>query len=255
MEKQITLEQILGAQADALRNSLYHRMPGAVLSYDAGSQTAKVQPMVNDVRVDVDSGAIVFEPWQPIENVPVAWPQFGSFVIAGFLEANDQVTLEAFDLDISAWRAQGRSTQPVNPADPLRHGGGYWSATPTDLTGPIASAPSAPGIVIGKDGAPAQQIVIDASGVKVGAGAGAIVSTTTGVAIGSAPAALAAGEPTFSALTLLAGGFASLAAMLTANPSAYPAFALALGPLLATLATQIATPLPLVQTTTVTAGP
>lgn len=169
MQRQITVEQLVQAGIDSFKASIYIRMPGSVLDYDPDKQTATVQPMVNDARFDLDTGAVVFEPWKPIQNVPVCWPRFGNgFVIAGFLEQNDQVVLEAFDLDPGPWRAQGRSTQPVNPNDVRRLGGNYWSALPVDLTGPITDSDVTGGaaLVLGFGGG--ATIVVDHSTITIG---------------------------------------------------------------------------------------
>jgi hypothetical protein len=157
MERQIQQTEIVQAGVDALRNSLYVCMPGSVVSYHAESQTADVQPMTNDVRVDLDTGAVVFEPWSIIRSVPVVWPRFGGFVIAGSLAANDPVILEAWDLDPGPWRAQGRSSRPANPVDTRRLGGNYWRAVPSDLTGPMQDAGAAATMtIVGVDGDAAQ---------------------------------------------------------------------------------------------------
>ena len=157
MDRQVTLEQVAQAAADTLKGSIYVCMPGAIVSYNAGAQLADVQPMVNDVRFDLETGAVVFEPWQVIKGVPVAWPRFGGIVFAGPLEPNDQVILQAFDLDPSPWRAQGRSTKPVDPVDVRRLGGNYWRCIPSDLTGPMKdSAAMGSAGVIGVDGDVAQ---------------------------------------------------------------------------------------------------
>ena len=170
MDRQVTLEQVSQAAADTLKASIYICCPGAVVSYNAEAQLADVQPMTNDVRFDLDTGAVVFEPWSIVRAVPVAWPRFGKYVIAGPLAQNDPVVLQAFDLDPSPWRAQGRSTKPVNPADVRRLGGNYWRAIPTDLTGPMQDAGAmGTAFVLGVDGDPAQvrftagQILLGAS--------------------------------------------------------------------------------------------
>jgi hypothetical protein len=181
MERQITTTQIVKAETRSARASIYVSMPGAVVKYYPDDQTADVQPMVNDVRFDVETGEIVFEPWSVIQRVPVSWPRMaGGFVIAGFLEEHDQVVLEAFDLDPSPWRAQGRSSNPVNPGDVRRLGGNYWRAEPTDLTGPIGDAPTAQGMVIGQDGQPAQ-IVVTPGKIQLGRSGGDFVSLASKV--------------------------------------------------------------------------
>lgn len=171
MEKQIPLGEIAREAARTERNSIYVRMPGSVVAYypnDTPTPTADVQPMVSDPRVDLDTGAIVYEPWSVIQRVPVAWPRMGGFLIMGFLSAQDPVILEAFDLDPTAWRAQGRSSAQVNPGDARRLGGNYWLCRPEDLCGPITDqAAAAAALIIGKDGDPAQ-IRISAGKIQLG---------------------------------------------------------------------------------------
>lgn len=183
MQRQVTTEELVNAGTEALRHSLYVSMPGSVVTYYPSTQEADIQPMVNDPRVNVDTGEIVFEPWSIIRNVPVCWPRMAGIVIAGFLNPQDQVILEAFDLDPGPWRAQGRSSQPVNPADVRRLGGNYWRCTSTDLTGPIQSAPTAPGVVIGIDGQ-AQQIVLASSGLTIGKAGAQVALSGGGAAVG-----------------------------------------------------------------------
>src|ERR1700761_3250280 len=122
------------------RNDVYRCMPGWVVSYDEGQETATIQPGTNDVRQDLDTGETISEPFDSIPGVPVAWPRFAGLVLKGTLEKYDPVLLLAFDLDPTPWRKAGRSNKPVDPVDVRRHGGGYWLALPTDLT--LARKPS-----------------------------------------------------------------------------------------------------------------
>lgn len=158
MRRQITTEQIVQTGQDGLKASLYVRMTGTVVKYHATSMTADIQPMTNDVRGDLETGGVTYEPWPVLLNVKIAWPRFGAFVLVGPLNPFDPVTLEAFDLDPNpAWKA-GKSNAPVNPADVRRLSGSYWSATPTNLTGPIkdVSALSSVLALLGLDGDTAQ---------------------------------------------------------------------------------------------------
>lgn len=171
---------------DTLKASMYISLPGAIVDYDPLTQTASVQPMLTDPRTDLSDGSAFFEPWGVLQNVPVAWPVMGGYTICGFLKPKDQIVLEAFDLDPSAWKAQGRSLKPVNPQDLRRLGGQHWRVNPCDLTKPggkgvIASAPTSAGLVIGLDGG-ATLIEIDGSFIKVGHGATDFVALATKVA-------------------------------------------------------------------------
>lgn len=181
MQRQIQLESIIEAGLESLKGSIYVCMPGAVVAYHAATQTADVQPMIQDVRFNIETDAVVYEPWPVMLQVPVAWPRFGSFVIAGPLQPNDQVVLHAFDLDPTAWRTQGRSQAPVKPADVRRLGGVYWHAVPTDLTGPMKSAsPMGAAFVIGVDGDQAQ-ILYKSGSIQLGATGGDFVALASKV--------------------------------------------------------------------------
>jgi hypothetical protein len=221
VERQVTLEQVTDASTQSLKNALYHRWPGAVVAYHADSQTADIQPMTNDPRTDTDTGAVVPEPWPVLLNVPIAWPRFGGFVLVGPLKVGDPVTLEAFDIDPTSAFAAGakKSTSPVNPTDVRRHSGGYWSATPTNLTGPIADASEAAAKwLLGLDGDTAQ-ILFALAALVVGK-TGSTVSIAGGqFALVVAPWAMQLA----TALTTFSGTIGAL----TPNPPTTPAQALA----------------------------
>ena len=158
MQRQITTEQVVRAFTDSLKASLYICMPGTVTAYHADTMRVDVQPMTNDVRQDLDTDAVVYEPWPVITGIPVAWPRFGKFVLVGPMGVGDPVTLEAFDLDPNPAWAAGKSNSPVNPADVRRLSGNYWKATPANLTGPIQDVQALAGLaaLLGIDGDPAQ---------------------------------------------------------------------------------------------------
>lgn len=178
MEKQITMSEVARAAADGLRRSLYLSMPGSVVAYypnDTPTPTADVQPMVADVRFNLDTGAPIFEAWNVIQRVPVCFTRGGGFFVAVPLAKYDPVILEAWDLDPTAWRAGGRSGQPVNPHDVRRLGGNYWRCIPSDLAGPLTTQLPANAMAIGKDGDQAQ-IIFSAGKIQLGATGGDAVA-------------------------------------------------------------------------------
>ena len=157
MERQVQLEQVIQAALDSLRASVYHQWGGNVVQFHAATQTADVQPNPSDPRTNPDTGQPYAEPWPVILNVPVAFLRCGGFVAAGPLKPNDPVVLLAFDVDPTTWMKQGRSTQPVAPADIGRSRGAYWIALPCDPTSAIQDASAAAaGGVVGLDGNSAQ---------------------------------------------------------------------------------------------------
>ena len=169
MEKQIRTGQLLDIANESLKNAMYHVLPGSVVNYDAANQVADIQPMVNDVRTDVDTQARVSEPFEVIPSVPIMWPRFGKFVIAGRLNQYDPVLLIAFDLDPTAWRQKPSSNEPSDPPDVSRHAGKYWAAFPCDLRqNPIQGAGVASAaLYVGLDGGD-PVIVINDSTIQLG---------------------------------------------------------------------------------------
>jgi protein gp138 len=149
MRRQIELPEILDASAQALRDSLYHAMPGIVQAYYATEQTADVQPGVNDVRFDVDTGARISEPWPVIPKVPVAFFKAAGFAVYADLSPGDKVILIAQDLDPTIFRSSGKQADPI---DTGRHRGAYWVAIPTDITDGGRMVSSGGALVLGKPG-------------------------------------------------------------------------------------------------------
>jgi hypothetical protein len=198
MQRQITTEEIVGQGLDQLKASVYLRMPGSVITYYPATQTADVQPMVNDPRTNLDTDAVAFETWPVLQGVRVAWPRFGNFTLCGPLNQYDAVVLEAFDLDPTTVWTQGRSGNPVNPADVRRLSGNYWSARPTDMSGPIKSAQAAAAaFLLGLDNDTAQ-ILISSGLIQLGASASNFVALANLVAteLGKVKSALAGLEVT-----------------------------------------------------------
>lgn len=180
MKRHLTDSQVIQSFIDSFKATLYFSMPGAVQAYYPATRTADVLPMTNDVRTDLATGAPLYEPWPALKGLPVMWPRFrgskdkGSFTLAGILNPNDQVLLEAFDLDPSTWLAQGRSNKPVNPAHIARFGG-HWRVNPSDIASPLTGVSSStpePGtqalFVIGEDGSSQQIRFNDDGSISIG---------------------------------------------------------------------------------------
>ena len=180
MKRHLTDAQVIQDFLDSFKASLYFSQPASVIAYYPGTRTADVQPMTNDPRTDLATGAPLYEPWAPLKGLPVMWPRFrgangkGSFTLAGLLNPNDQVLIEAFDLDPSTWMEQGRSTTPVNPAHIARFGG-HWRVNPSDLASPftgLSSGSPEPGtnslFLIGPDGSQQQIRFNDDGTISIG---------------------------------------------------------------------------------------
>jgi hypothetical protein len=180
VRRHITLSEVVEEALRGERASTYHCMPGSVVAYHSDEQTADIQPTVNDVRFELSTGDRFSEPWPVIPHVPVCWPRFGGYALAGPMRAGDNVTLVAFDLDPTAWRQTGNRS---DPADARRHVGSYWQALPCDITAPGVmkdAAAAAGALVIGLDGGQ-PQIRINGTTVQLGATGGDAVALASKV--------------------------------------------------------------------------
>ncbi len=106
--------------AELIRRALESRlaqvrvsMPGVIVSYDATTKTATVQPALSDVVFDDDDERVVNE-IPPIQNVPVAWPACGVLSIHGNLAEGDTGDLVFATNSISDWQRSGQVAAPGN---------------------------------------------------------------------------------------------------------------------------------------------
>lgn len=109
MPRQTDDPTVLDALSTMVRYILRdHRGPrvGLVTKYDSTKRTADVQP----VRRRRLRGKIFDE--SPVVDAPVAWPRFGTMVIAGELQAGDEVLLITCEREIRPWLLSGLSHDP-----------------------------------------------------------------------------------------------------------------------------------------------
>ena len=102
------LLETLEAWKKDLLSSLHTAMPGNIVSYDASSGLAEVQPAL---RRKTASGAILTAP--VLQSVPVFLPSSGFTVSPG-----DPCLLLFLDFCIDGWMETG---QPVLPVSPRTH--------------------------------------------------------------------------------------------------------------------------------------
>jgi hypothetical protein len=158
MRRQVTLSQVVSAANEALVGSIYVSEPAVVVSYNPSTQRASVQPILQDVRFDPDTGQPYGEAWPVLQNVEVLWPCGGGAVLVGTLKPNDRVSLIAWDIDPSSAPVQPGS-KPVMPVDVRKLSGHAWRAIPEGLTTPLSTAEAAAaaqGLLLGVIGDQAQ---------------------------------------------------------------------------------------------------
>lgn len=106
-------EQALAALIDAaVRRAMIEtrtHVPATVISFERSPRA------MASVRVDVlarlRSGETVAVP--QLDRIPVLWPAGGGFAMDADLRPGDQVLLEVFDRDISAWLTSGEVSAPA----------------------------------------------------------------------------------------------------------------------------------------------
>jgi len=170
-----TTVDIVRAGINGELSEVHTAMPGRIVSYDASTRTAIVQPSVSRTIFDI-SGNAVQEVLPQIPNVPVGFYQAGGFIVAGPVNTGDFVFLIFSEVNMGQWRASG---QDSNPGDVTRFSLSSpiaipICANPENKT--IQSASTAgTNLVIGVDGAD-EQIVISSSDIKLGASATGFVA-------------------------------------------------------------------------------
>ncbi|MBP6018804.1 MAG: hypothetical protein KA735_04880 [Burkholderiaceae bacterium] len=104
-----SLEAATGAViADTVRQ-LRTAMPGRVVSFDPGSQTAVVQPMIRMLKAD---GTGVDLP--PLGDVLVQFPESGGFAFTFPVEEGDEGLVVIADRCIDGWWQSGQPSDPMD---------------------------------------------------------------------------------------------------------------------------------------------
>ena len=199
----LSLEEVLERHGDALVDELHTVAPGRVESYDAGTQTCTVKPMIRRPLQRRD-GSFVYEEMPVLQAVPVCHPRWGSWFIHAPLAAGDFVKLEFCERDIARWRVTGDIS---NPLDVRAHHMAHAVATPAlyPRTRNIEDV-SATEMVLGSDGG--NTIRITAAGaIKIGTAAAHFVAD---------------GDLVHTELELIATTLASLAGAAFGTPYSAP---------------------------------
>lgn len=111
------MSELVNAVKSAIESrvrNIHTAMPGRVESYDAGSQTASIVPMVIPTvpGADEDDGEAA-APLPKLLSVPVIFPRAGDFAITFPVRKGDTVLLIFAERDIGRWRATGERERPI----------------------------------------------------------------------------------------------------------------------------------------------
>jgi hypothetical protein len=132
--------------------------PGKVLSYDAATQTAKVELLVKKRYKDPETDEIVYDRALIIPQCPVAFPSGGGFSITFPLQEGDAVVVLFAERSLSEWKASPNNT-PQEPFD-----GRVFNASDAIVI-PGAPSPSRP---LAGNATASNAVVVKAAEVRMG---------------------------------------------------------------------------------------
>lgn len=130
------LRDVLAAFLGGERNDINVAMPGRVESYDAATQRASVQPLIQAARVDED-GDRISETLPVVHEVPVVFPGCGAYSITFPIAKGDGVLLVFSQGALDRWLDRGGI---VDPEDDRRHSINDAIAIPGLRAAPVGGA-------------------------------------------------------------------------------------------------------------------
>jgi hypothetical protein len=110
----MSLDALVTTLAEVIRGGLHTVMPAEVVSFNASTQTATIQPVIRHARATEGGGIEQYLP-DPIPNVPVAFFRAGGGAVYIEPEAGDRGILLIAERSTDEFRAQARSD--TTPAD------------------------------------------------------------------------------------------------------------------------------------------
>lgn len=223
---------------EVIRNAMDHRLDRVhvakicrVKSYDPTTQSADIVPVVRRSVRDENNDVIDSEEICVLPNVPILQLRAGGFFVHLPVEAGDHVLAIFSEDSFQYWRETGSVS---DPGDQRRHSLANAVAIPgiASMLDPLSPAPldlaaRVAGLVIGKDGDPAQ-IQWGPTGIKLGSLAISPVALAVPLLayVAAAAAAATAGGASDTAvgaaLTAIQAALAAIVAI-PANAAAAPA--------------------------------
>lgn len=101
------LEEVITEAIQTALKDTHTAMPAKIVSFNASSQTADVQPVLNIKFKDGDS-----EPRAVIPGIRVGFQRVGGFCITFPLQAGDEGILIVSERSIAKWRTDGKISAP-----------------------------------------------------------------------------------------------------------------------------------------------
>src|ERR1044072_2420808 len=99
--------ELLKRQEDAINANLRVMMPAKIVSFDAATQRATVQPLFRERIIDRSNGNLSWSDPPVLPDLPVCFPKFGNFVLTMPPQEGDECVVGFADLSIESWKANG----------------------------------------------------------------------------------------------------------------------------------------------------
>ena len=94
-------------------------MPGEIVSFNSGTQTATVQPCIQQKRID--NGTIVFQDLPHVINVPIVFPVAGGFALTFPVASGDPCLIVFSQRALDNWLDSGSVQPPEQEIPGARH--------------------------------------------------------------------------------------------------------------------------------------
>jgi hypothetical protein len=139
-----SLAELIRLAMDARQLELHTSLPCAVVSYNAATQRAQLQPLVTRPVPTDDNPVLAFmyEVLPVLHEVPVYFPRGGGCKIIWPLAPGDTVLFVATEADIAGWMATGQLANPDQIERHGLHGGVAFAGIGADV-GPLTGHPTA----------------------------------------------------------------------------------------------------------------
>lgn len=110
-------EIMLRAMLDGLQSAIWTALPGAIVSFDAGTVTAVVQPGISGSSIGQDGKPVSIN-LPVLTDVPVVFPRGGGCTLTFPVAAGDECLIVFASRSIDAWSQSGGVQKP---SDARRH--------------------------------------------------------------------------------------------------------------------------------------
>lgn len=107
-----TFGQVLDHLREVTKRQIRVAMPAQVQAYDPATQTADVQPLIDD-QIKQEDGTYARMPFPVVAHVPVAFPGAGGFRLTFPVQPGDTGQLLVCDLTLDAWKQLGGRQSPL----------------------------------------------------------------------------------------------------------------------------------------------